>query len=287
MLVHLSKYVTAFSSLPVFGGSSLASQKRDLDKIPDLIVATPGRLIDHLQNTKGFTLEDIDCLVLDEADRLIEMGFKDDVMRIIKQCTNPKRQTIMVSATLNQDLKELATIALKKPIMLTVNQQQKKADITNLKLTQYLVRLKLDDVQKIKRTKKPSKPKKKSREDSDFDSEVDYGSEDDAASESSGKMDDGTTKLEDEVLSSDSESSQEEEPEEIDDNYRCDTFLVRREATLLTLVKRGFHKRVIVFFNEKKQCQRAHILFAVFGLKAAQIHGNMSQTERMESIEKF
>jgi ATP-dependent RNA helicase DDX27 len=72
-----------------------------LDKIPDLIVATPGRLIDHLQNTKGFTLEDIDCLVLDEADRLIEMGFKDDVMRIIKQCTNPKRQTIMVSATLN------------------------------------------------------------------------------------------------------------------------------------------------------------------------------------------
>jgi len=48
MLAHLSKYLHGFSSVPVFGGSSLASQKRDLDKVPDLIVATPGRLIDHI-----------------------------------------------------------------------------------------------------------------------------------------------------------------------------------------------------------------------------------------------
>lgn len=71
------------------------------------------------------------------------------------------------------------------------------------------------------------------------------------------------------------------------DKYQMDPFLVRREATLLCLVRRGFHKRVIVFFNEKKQCQRAHILFSVFGLKSAEIHGNMSQTERMDAIEKF
>lgn len=123
MLSHLSKFLNGFSSVPIFGGSSLASQKRDLDKVPDLIVATPGRLIDHIQNTKGFSLEDVDVLVLDEADRLIEMGFKDDVMRIIRQCSNPKRQTIMVSATLNQDLKELASIALKQPLTFTVQQQ--------------------------------------------------------------------------------------------------------------------------------------------------------------------
>ena len=79
----------------------------------------------------------------------------------------------------------------------------------------------------------------------------------------------------------------EEEYEDLFDKYTIDPFLVRREATLLTLVKRGFHKRVIIFFNEKKQCQRAHILFAVFGLKSAEIHGNMSQTDRMEAIEKF
>ena len=81
----------------------------------------------------------------------------------------------------------------------------------------------------------------------------------------------------------------EEAPAENDafDKYTIDPFLVRREAALLTLVKRGFRERVIVFFNEKKQCQRAHILFSVFGLKSAEIHGNMTQTERMEAIEKF
>jgi ATP-dependent RNA helicase DDX27 len=84
MLTLLSKHLTGFTSMAVFGGSSLASQKRDLDQAPDFIVATPGRLIDHLQNTKGFTLEDVEILVLDEADRLIEMGFKDEVNRIIK-----------------------------------------------------------------------------------------------------------------------------------------------------------------------------------------------------------
>ena len=76
--------------------------------MPDLVVSTTGRLLDHLHNTKGFTLESVDVLVLDEADKLLEMGFKEELMEIIKQCTNSKRQTLMVSATLNQDIKELA-----------------------------------------------------------------------------------------------------------------------------------------------------------------------------------
>ena len=80
MLALLSKHLSGFTSLPVIGGSSLASQKRELDQVPDFIVGTPGRLIDHIKNTKGFTLEEVEILVLDEADRLIEMGFKDEVM---------------------------------------------------------------------------------------------------------------------------------------------------------------------------------------------------------------
>jgi superfamily II DNA/RNA helicase len=58
-------------------------------------------LLDHLQNTHGFDLEDIDFLVLDEADKLIEMGFKDDLLKIIEFCKKTVRQTVMVSATLN------------------------------------------------------------------------------------------------------------------------------------------------------------------------------------------
>jgi ATP-dependent RNA helicase DDX27 len=105
----------------IFGGSSIHHQRRELDGSPDLIVATTGRLLDHIHNTKGFTLEDVDVLVLDEADKLLEMGFKDELLEIIKQCTNSKRQTLMVSATLNQDIKELAGLALKQPLQFTVS----------------------------------------------------------------------------------------------------------------------------------------------------------------------
>jgi ATP-dependent RNA helicase DDX27 len=83
------------------GGSSLKHQKRELEHAPDFIVATTGRLIDHINNTKGFSLEDVEVLVLDEADKLLEMGFKEELLEILKHCSNPKRQTLMVSATLN------------------------------------------------------------------------------------------------------------------------------------------------------------------------------------------
>lgn len=122
--------------MAVFGGSSIKDQKRQISfECPDIIVATTGRLIDHIQNTKGFSLEDVEVLVLDEADRLLEMGFKDELMNIVSQCKNPKRQTLMVSATLNQDLKGLAELALKKPLQFTVDKQQRNADLQNIKLT--------------------------------------------------------------------------------------------------------------------------------------------------------
>ena len=84
----------------------------------------------------------------------------------------------MVSATLNQDLKELAKISLKEALTFTVQQQQRKADLANLKLTQYLVRLKFDDVEKPppRPKKKIKEPEKKRRKftDKDFDSEEEY-----------------------------------------------------------------------------------------------------------------
>ena len=123
MLQALSRYISGFTSVPVFGGSSIRQQRRDLEATPDFVVATTGRLLDHVHNTKGFSLEDVEVLVLDEADRLIEMGFKDEVDAIVKQCKHPKRQTIMVSATLNQDLQELGKIALKEALTFTVQQQ--------------------------------------------------------------------------------------------------------------------------------------------------------------------
>ena len=62
--------------------------------------------------------------------------------------------------------------------------------------------------------------------------------------------------------------SEESSEEDVPDKYQMDPFLVRREATLLLLALKAFNKRVIVFFNEKKQVGRIHTLFAMFGLKA-------------------
>lgn len=126
-----------------------------------MIVSTTGRLLDHLHNTKGFTLENVDVLVLDEADKLLEMGFKDELLEIIKQCSNAKRQTLMVSATLNQDIKELANLALKQPLQFTVTQQQRAAEAASLRLTQYLVRLpEKEDRKVVKEVMKVIKEKK-------------------------------------------------------------------------------------------------------------------------------
>lgn len=66
-----------------------------------------------------------------------------------------------------------------------------------------------------------------------------------------------------------------------------DAYLIRREATLLQLCLKSFKKRVIVFFNEKVQCHRMLILFKIYNLKAAEVHGNLTQQERMNSIEEF
>ena len=72
-----------------------------------------------------------------------------------------------------------------------------------------------------------------------------------------------------------------------EDRYRMDPALVRRESTLLLLCLKAFKKRVIIFFNEKKQCSRVHALFAFFGLKSAEVHGDLPQEDRLGNVEKF
>lgn len=91
----------------------------------------------------------------------------------------------------------------------------------------------------------------------------------------------------DQSMSESANESETELPEAPVDRYQMDPFLVRREATLILLATRAFHKRTIIFFNEKKQVARALILFTMLGLKAVEVHGNMSQQERMKGIELF
>ncbi len=95
----LLETTTKIKSVLITGGQEMRYQASLLRRDPDIIVATPGRLIEHL-GRKNARLEDIEVLVLDEADRMLDMGFRDDVGAIVEQC-NKKRQTMLLSATLN------------------------------------------------------------------------------------------------------------------------------------------------------------------------------------------
>ncbi|KAB8218104.1 ATP-dependent RNA helicase drs1 [Aspergillus novoparasiticus] len=185
------------------GGFSLREQENILKKRPDVIIATPGRFIDHMRNSASFTVDTLEILVLDEADRMLEDGFADELNEILT--TIPKsRQTMLFSATMTDSVDKLIRVGLNRPVRLMVDSKKN----TSMNLVQEFVRL------------------RPGRED-------------------------------------------------------------KRLGYLLHLCKEVYTGRVIVFFRQKKEAHRVRIAFGLLGLKAAELHGSMSQEQRIRSVENF
>ncbi|KAI6246029.1 ATP-dependent RNA helicase drs1 [Erysiphe necator] len=185
------------------GGLSLKVQEAELRLRPDVIIGTPGRFIDHMRNSASFTVDTLEILVLDEADRMLEAGFADELNEIIT--TIPKsRQTMLFSATMTSSIDNLIRVGLNKPVRLLVDAQRK----TVATLTQEFIRL------------RPGRETK-------------------------------------------------------------------RMGYLLFLCKNIYSQRVIIFFRQKQEAHRARVIFGLFELKAAELHGSMSQEQRINSIEAF
>ncbi len=109
----------------VFGGVNMDPQKADLMRGMDIVVATPGRLLDHLEQ-KTIQLNRVEMLVLDEADRMLDMGFILDIRRILAQL--PKtRQTLLFSATFSPEIKKLAAEFQRDPVTIEVARQNTTA----------------------------------------------------------------------------------------------------------------------------------------------------------------
>ncbi len=109
-------YYLPVSTTVVYGGGDGKGwdvQKRGMLMGSDVVIATPGRMISHLQNS-GIDLSRVECLILDEADRMLDMGFSDDIMKIVSYMPK-ERQTIMFSATLPPKIRELAKTILRNP----------------------------------------------------------------------------------------------------------------------------------------------------------------------------
>ncbi|XP_018059170.1 PREDICTED: probable ATP-dependent RNA helicase DDX27 [Atta colombica] len=203
---QVAKQLAQFTTIEVglsVGGLDVKVQEGVLRKNPDIVIATPGRLIDHLRNAPTFSLDNIEVLILDEADRMLDEYFAEQMKYIVKQCSR-SRQTILFSATMTEEVEDLAAVSLDKPIKIFVDSNQDVA----FNLRQEFIRI------------------RKEREGD-------------------------------------------------------------REAILAALVCRTFHDHTMVFLQTKKQAHRLHILLGLLGVKVGELHGNLTQPQRLENLRKF
>eukprot|EP00045_Choanoeca_perplexa_P008285 m.76425 g.76425 ORF g.76425 m.76425 type:complete len:737 (+) comp14430_c0_seq1:73-2283(+) len=198
----LAKYTDITFGLAV-GGMSLKVQEAELRTRPDVIVATPGRLIDHIQNTHSFDLSTIEVLIMDEADRLLEVGFGPQLDMVISSCSK-QRQTMLFSATMTDEVEDLIKLSLNTPIRLFVDRNQKVTD----NLIQEFIRIRPQH-----------------------------------------------------------EAS--------------------REAIVLALVKRTHKSHCLVFVRSKKHAHRLRIVLGLADVKAGELHGSLTQVQRLDALERF
>ncbi|XP_069791323.1 ATP-dependent RNA helicase DDX18 [Narcine bancroftii] len=116
----------------LMGGSNRKAEALKLANGINIIIATPGRLLDHLQNTPGFMYKNLQCLVIDEADRILEVGFEEELKQIIRLLPK-RRQTMLFSATQTRKVDDLAKISLKKePLYIGVDDDKETATVDGL-----------------------------------------------------------------------------------------------------------------------------------------------------------
>ena len=125
-IVSFSKYLD-IQTVKVQGGSKKTDQIQRLKQGVDIVVATPGRLQDFI-NDKKINLEHVNTVILDEADTMLELGFLDEIKAILKSCTSPK-QMMCFSATISQNIKKLSKEFLRDPAIVEVSNRR---DIVNV-----------------------------------------------------------------------------------------------------------------------------------------------------------
>ncbi|MBP5455893.1 MAG: DEAD/DEAH box helicase [Paludibacteraceae bacterium] len=134
-LKNYSKYIHGFKVVPVYGGESIVRQYKQLDTPPQILVATPGRLIDLIERKK-VDLSTIKYLVLDEADEMLNMGFQEDIERILEE-TPEERRTLLFSATMPNEIANIAKKYLKNSVEIAIGKKNSGSD--NVRHIYYMV----------------------------------------------------------------------------------------------------------------------------------------------------
>ncbi|KRX49682.1 putative ATP-dependent RNA helicase pitchoune [Trichinella murrelli] len=132
VLIELLKYHSITHGL-VIGGANRKIEAAKLSTGICILVATPGRLLDHLRNTTEFTYKNLQCLIIDEADRILEIGFELEMQQIIRLLPK-QRQTMLFSATQTAKIEDLAKLALKKePLFVGIASNVEQATVEGLR----------------------------------------------------------------------------------------------------------------------------------------------------------
>ncbi|KAH8917381.1 DEAD-domain-containing protein [Atractiella rhizophila] len=117
----------------VMGGANRKAEAEKLAKGVNLVIATPGRLLDHLQNTKGFVTKNLKTLIIDEADRILEIGFEEEMKKIIALLPSENRQSMLFSATQTTKVSDLARISLRPgPLFISVDSEKESSTADRL-----------------------------------------------------------------------------------------------------------------------------------------------------------
>lgn len=130
-LMKFSKHMNDVRIACVYGGAPITNQIKSLKKKPQIIVGTPGRVLDHMRR-KSLKLNNCDCVVLDEADEMLNMGFREDIETVLN-AVEEKHQTVLFSATMPKEIRDLAARYLHEPQEIHVQSKQQTVD----KITQH------------------------------------------------------------------------------------------------------------------------------------------------------
>jgi len=123
----LAQYKKDVKVITLYGGTSLTKQVASLEKGADIIVGTPGRLLDHFSR-ETIHLGQIKTLILDEADRMLDMGFADDILKLVSNLPK-ERQSLLFSATYPENIDKLTKVILKNPIEIKIESEEDKVKI--------------------------------------------------------------------------------------------------------------------------------------------------------------
>ncbi|CAN3371401.1 ATP-dependent RNA helicase Drs1p [Diutina rugosa] len=137
----IGQHVKNLSFGMAVGGLNLRQQEQQLKQRPDVVIATPGRLIDHIRNSPSFSIDQLEVLVIDEADRMLDEGFQAELEEILGLIPKHKRQTLLFSATMNTKIQDLIKLSLQKPVRIMIDPPKSAAS----KLVQEFVRIRKRD----------------------------------------------------------------------------------------------------------------------------------------------